>query len=395
MAWRASAHVASLAFGVTGAWRPPDSKRERPRVGFQAYALHLAQFQEPLIQRLAEDRRIDLFFVVLSHPHFTGEERRGLRELAIERWGLPSSRVVPYWQALWWPFDIMFYADVYAAFPLRRTRTCLTAHGTALTSRHFTQRWPRKTLFDFDMVLPSGPFDSRLIVHEQCRLRRGSVIKAVGCPQLDQLFTPPTTRAEYLRWLDLPTDCAVVLYAPHWTDLDEWGAQGTDRMNDVIEALLVLPVSLVLKPHSMSYSSRVSNGPDWRRVVEGLCSERVKVDSDINDTLALCHADVLITGFSSRRFSFALLDKPAVLFPTAGGEVHPIDWQRWSIGRDAFDTADDLPSLVAAVSRALMEPEARSAARRVCANELFANPGRATEAMIRVIYDELGLRESR
>jgi CDP-glycerol glycerophosphotransferase (TagB/SpsB family) len=115
------------------------------------------------------------------------------------------------------------------------------------------------------------------------------------------------------------------------------------------------------------------------------------LDTDVDDRPALCHADVLVSGLSSRIFNFMLLDKPAVLFRDSLDTSEPLGRRRLELMRSVYPVADGTPRLVELVQRALRDPGQGSDRRRIQADAIFANPGRATDAVVRVIYDALGV----
>lgn len=363
----------------------------KPRVAFQAYALHLAQFCEPIARQLIEDGRVDVYFVVLSHPHFSRDERRRIRRFAAVTLGLEKARMLSFWQTAWARFDMWIYLDVFSAFPFRSTRKCLLAHGTTLPGRFFHARRPLHRLFDFDVVFAAGAYDRDLIRQEARQHGPSPVIRADGCPHMDRLLSPQRSRAQYLAPLGFTDDLPVVLYAPHWQDLNHWGDDGPRLFATVVNALADIPVNVLLKPHAMCYLPAATRGRPWRKVVDSLQGRSVRADFGEDDTAALTHADVLVTGRSSRTFNFMLLDKPVVLFPALAPSQDPVDEMRRVIAREAGHSAESLGELIDWVRRALRDPASGSEKRRGHAARLFANVGHATKEVVHGIYDELGL----
>jgi hypothetical protein len=389
----ARAALSALLVGVGMCWGVLRRKRKgnRPRVAFQASAVHLAWFFELLIKRLLRDDRVDVFFVAWPQPLFPWREQRQVRELAVSRFGLRPERVLPYWKTVWSKFDLVVFVDVRAAFPLRPTRTCLLFHGAGRSLRSLERRWPGHTVYDFDLTCPFGPFDQDLI--EQ--YRRGRLKPwgnhAVGCSQFDRYFHPDLTRAEYLRELDLTEDRPVVLYAPHYSELARPGDEVVTMFESVIRELAKLPVQLIVKLHAFSFMPAGALGRRWEPVLSGLESDRIRVDRSPDDVHALLAADVLVSDISSRAFNFMLLDKPVVLFP---GRYVPPD----SLARRRFDlmcqaavVASSLADLALHVQDALRCPERQSVARRQVAQALFSNPGHATPEVVRILYEAVGL----
>jgi hypothetical protein len=364
------------------------------RVAFQAYARHLAQFQVPLIRELGRRGSCEIYFVIAPHPQFDDRERRQLRDLALAA-GVPADRVIPYWKTLWWKLDLLVVVDMLALLPLRTTRTCFLAHGAAFARRVLDGRWPRRRLLDFDLVLPTGTYDVEAVDDIRRKLRSSRpVVEAVGCPLLDRLFATNGSRRDYCARMGLAEERPLVLYAPHWTDLERWGREGERRLYEVVRALTTLHVNLVLKPHAMAFVRGAVSGRHWRATMENLQTRTVRLDPDADDTAALSSADVLITGTSSRAFNMMLVDKPVVLFPASPASADPILNKRLRALSEGSSVAAGLPELVEQVRTALVQPHARSEARRRQARAQFANPGQATAAAVGVLYRELGVMEN-
>jgi hypothetical protein len=388
---RGLGQLALLLPGLFRFSRRPRTRSGRPQVVFEAYACHLAQFQEPIIRELLRDGQVDVFFAVSPHPQFPSRERGALRDWA-KAVGIDRRRIAPFWKTLWWTPDLVVSADMLAAWPLRRTRTCLLSHGPAFARRAFVGRWPRRRLLDFDLVLAAGAYDRSAI--ETARATGSpsrTIVADVGCPLLDRLFAPGCSRAEYLQRIGLREAPPVVLYAPHWTDLNYGGEAAPSLVRAIVAALVSLPVQVILKPHVMAFLPHAALGQDWRRFFRGLVGPTVRHDEAVDDVPALAHSDVLVTGVSSRAFNFMLLGKPVVVFPLAVAPADAFEARRLELVRAAAAVARDVPSLALEVAAALHNPAARREARHRTAQILFANPGGATRATVDVLYRELGM----
>lgn len=121
--------------------------RQRKRIAFQAYSVHLAQCFVPVINRLREHvPEFEIHFLILPHPHFSFRSLWTLRTFARESLKIPGHNVQFFWQALWQKYDLLVCTDVYARFPLRRTKRVLLKHGAGVASRILKRHPWRKTI---------------------------------------------------------------------------------------------------------------------------------------------------------------------------------------------------------------------------------------------------------
>ena len=74
------------------------------------------------------------------------------------------------------------YSDVYAKFPIRKTKKCILMHGPGLTSRNVKKNILRKTLSDFDLVLLNGEYDYSMIRSFYINHKITSKLFSVGFP---------------------------------------------------------------------------------------------------------------------------------------------------------------------------------------------------------------------
>jgi hypothetical protein len=352
--------------------------------------VHQALFCETLIQRLLRDDRVDVFFTIWLHPQFPWSEQRRLREVATSQFGLDSSRVLAHWRVMWWQFDLTTYSDVLGFFPFRAARTCILPHGAGLFRRNFRKMGPRRSIYDFDFVITSGPYDRDLILANS-EGRKMPRVYPVGLPYFDKYFHPDITRRQYLSGLGLDDTRLLLLYAPHFSEVLLAGNKGTRFFEPVLQEMAKLPVNVIVKPHAMLLSPGAVLGFDWKHVLLQAETAQVKVDFSPEDVDALLAADVLVTGLSSRAFNFMPLDKPVALYP---GRYVPEDTfarERYRLMCEGSTVADSLAALIAHIQDALVRPGAYSEARRRVAAALFSNPGNSTRDVASIIYREIGL----
>jgi hypothetical protein len=388
---RAAGAAFMLAAGVIlGPLLSRQKRTGRPVIAFQAYAEHLLYFYEFLIRKLLLDDRVDVILLTWPHPQFPWRVQTKLRELAVTELGLSPASVVPFWRACWWRFDCMISNDALVLPLLRRTRTCQMFHGPIISNRFFRRGLVRQPVFDTDLAFPFGPYCRDQILAGSSGRQNLLRVHTVGSPRFDKYFHPGRAKGEYLRTLGLSDSRPVVVYAPHWSELNLPGDAGVDLFRGAVGELAKLTVQIIVKLHAMSMVPGAAGGRNWDDLLRAAESSRVRVDRGMEDVDAMLAADVLVTGVSGRAFNVMLLDKPVVLYPRA----HP---PAGSLAQTAYDmlcrgavVADSLHELGERVQEALANPQALSDQRRRVAEALFANPGHATSEVARILYSSVG-----
>ena len=355
------------------------------RISFQSYAIHLAQMYRTIVGPLLERDGIEVSFVLLSHPQFPGSTERNLREFARDELGVPDARVKPYHEALWDRVDLAVYNDVYARFPLVRTRNVLLTHGPLLEERFLDPSSLRKSVADFDVVAVCGDVDYERVSRRFTHIPTPPELIRVGFPFLDRLERPSVERGAYLLGLGLDPGRRTVLLAPHWKTLR---GEGIARFEEVARALGGLPYNVVIKPHACSLVPTMAAGIDWRERLMGYAAQgRVAIDLDPDDIPALAHSDVLVTEQSSRSLVFMLLRKPAVeIVPDAPA---PSESARLALLRPGVHEAGTAEELVALLSGEA-PLRARPAAKGLAARCIW-HPG-ATDRFLELVERSLPLR---
>jgi CDP-glycerol glycerophosphotransferase (TagB/SpsB family) len=106
----------------------------------------------------------------------------------------------------------------------------------------------------------------------------------------------------------------------------------------------------------------------------------------------LMAADVMVTDHSSAGFEYLLLDRPLVRIHVPAlltlANVHQ-DYVRMLA--EVSESTRQVDDTVAAVERAIANPEARSETRRAVAADLFHQPGSATARCADALYQAIGL----
>jgi hypothetical protein len=216
-------------------------------------------------------------------------------------------------------------------------------------------------------------------------------IRMIGMPKVDCLVDGSLEREGILSRLGLPRDRPTVLYAPTWSPASSLNLLGIA----LLTRLRQLPVNLIVKLHDRSRDLRrqYSGGIDWPTAIAPLLAAGSAVlASEADICPCLVAADVMITDHSSAGFEYLLLDRPLVRIHVPElitlANIHQ-DYVRML--SEVAESTTGVDNTIAAVERALAEPAARSVARRAVADDLFFEPGSATQRCADALYEAVGL----
>jgi hypothetical protein len=332
-----------------------------------------------VVHALAADPRIEFAF--------TASEAPGLIR-SIHAGAPPGSRLVSHRLAALRKWDAYLTSDFMWAMLPRGTRRVQMFHGVAGkygfdAPGPEVRAWHRLFFINTrrrDNFIASGAIDAD-----------SPAVRLVGMPKVDCLVDGSLRRDDVLRQEGIDPSRPVVLYAPTWS-----AASSLNRLGmALIEALMRLPVTVMVKLHDRSYDPRpiYSGGVDWRSVLQPILDRghgRLLAGTDVTPYLAA--ADVMITDHSSAGFEYLLLDRPLVRIEVPEllrlAHVHA-DYVR--LLTDVSVTASSVAGVVRSVERALGQPLEGSAARRRVASELFFQPGTASVRAGRELSDLLEL----
>ena len=332
----------------------------------------------PLLRAMAGDARVQFFFTA-------SEEPARLRNIYCDA---PDAALVHPVRAATMKFDAYVASDFMWATLLRDTCRIQVFHGVG-------------GKYGFDAPAQSMREWDRLFFVNRRRLnnfiKHGAIdpdsaaIRLVGYPKADCLVDGSLNRAEALRGLGLDPARTTLLYAPTWSPASSLNAMG----EDVIRGLLSLGANVIVKLHDRSRDlrERYSGGVDWVQRLQPLLPEGRGVIAPGHDISPyLVASDVMVTDHSSAGFEFLLLDRPIVRINRPAllqlANVHPDYAQLLASVSEAVENAR---GVVDAVGRALDDPQARSAARRAVAEDLFYLPGTATSRAVNALYEAIEL----
>jgi CDP-glycerol glycerophosphotransferase (TagB/SpsB family) len=373
-----SALVGTLLRGVRGLDRRVTRRPDRRRILVDARTPVNFTMAAPVYRAMQADPRVEYYFTASEEPgRLTGiyHEADGVRLIHPRRAALIR-------------FDAYVASDFMWAPLLRETVRVQIFHGVG-------------GKYGFDAPDRSMREWHRLFFVNERRLRNfvasGAVdpdspaIRLVGMPKVDCLVDGTFRRQEVLTGLGLDPSRPTVLYAPTWSPASSLNALGVK----LVEALLRMPVNLIVKLHDRSRDlrERYSGGVDWAATLQPLLVQgggALAPGHDISPYLVA--ADLMITDHSSAGFEFLLRDKPLVRIHRPQlielANVHP-DYV--ALLASVSRSVEDLPGTIAAVERGLANPAEQREERRRVAADLFYKPGGATSRSVQELYTLLEL----
>jgi hypothetical protein len=332
----------------------------------------------PIVRAMQHDERVEFLFTA-------SEEPRRMRQIYHEAPEVPLIHPV---RAAAMKFDAYIASDFMWATLLRDTCRIQTFHGVG-------------GKYGFDAPTESQRMWDRLFFVNRRRLnnfiRSGAIeadspaIRLVGFPKTDCLVDGSLDRAQILASLGLDGSRPTVLYAPTWSPASSLNAMG----EDVVRGLLSLGANVIVKLHDRSRDlrERYSGGVDWvQRLTPLLPAGRALIAPGHDISPYLVASDVMVTDHSSAGFEFLLLDRPIVRIHRPAllkvANVHP-DYAELLASVSA--SVEHACGVVNAVTAGLADPSARSAERRLVAEDLFYMPGTATARAVAALYEALEL----
>lgn len=347
----------------------------RPRVIVEARTPMNLAVLAPLWRALIDDPRLDVRF---THP-----DRADIAQ-AIAASKL-QSRVAPRSRAAFQRWDLYMNADPWDPAVLWRCRRRINFfHGVA---------------GKYDLECPTGlPLDlgryDRIAFPNAGRMQRyvaAALVSPeqaalVGFPKLDALVNsrgPARVRAAALGLDDtVPT----AIYAPTFSPQSSLQQHG----EEIVRSLLEKGLNVIVKLHdrSLDPDPAYSGGMDWRaRFAAFAGTGRCLFASDGDSTEYLLASDVMVTDHSTIGFEFCALDRPLLVFDVPDLLIAArVDARKAHLLRSAADVVSTAAQLGPAVDRALREPGERAAQRREAVNDVFYDPGRATERALGLCY---------
>jgi hypothetical protein len=352
------------------------------RILFSGYApVHFVCFR-PLYERLRRLKGVEVF---LSGGR-DGDPETGARAMTASElyasFRLPANRILKLDQIKTRSFDLVFCAHVSGYFPKEDKERIQLFHGVS-----FRNMAVRRDVLVYDRLFLVGPYMRRLFTEQQLLRESDPRLVDIGFPKLDRLVDGTLSRRAILNRLGLSGRRPVVLYAPTGQKDNSLEHTG-EAMLERLKASGKYDILIKLHDHPRD---RVT---DWPRRMKPLLDGHTKLVTDYDVVPYLFVADLLISDASSVSNEYALLNRPMVFLDVpqllAGMQRKGValDLDTW--GRKGGVTTKWPDEAVDAVAWSLAHPRHGAAVRRAMANDLFYNPGRATEAALKWTKESLG-----
>ncbi len=348
------------------------------KIVFAGYApVHFVCFR-PIYRRLVRTPGLDVYL--------SGELRAGEAgaESLYRPFRIPKERILPLSDMRRRSFDMVMCAHVSGYFPRSDRGRVHLFHGLS-----FRNAAVRRDVLVYDHMFIVGPYMTRLFRKNQL-LRSGDPrCVPIGFPKVDALLNGSLDRQRILGHLGFSGRRPVVLYAPTG---QRYNSLETGVGEEVITRLRATKrYDILIKPHDHPRGKSVN----WPARLRRLRDAHTRLVSDYDIVPYLFVADLLITDASSVSSEYSLLDRPMVfldvpeLLAAAGKKGGSVDLRTW--GRRGGVTVRWPDQAAEAVEWSLAHPKHSSDVRRAMAEDLFYNPGHATEAAVRWILSRLSL----
>jgi hypothetical protein len=335
----------------------------------------------PILERLQQDSRIDVFVTSSESPDHMNE---------VFSEATPPFRFISPGVAALYRFDAYLASDFTWLKLPRGARRIQTFHGVAGKYRSIYDS-PSRGAHNWDRYF----FINRWRMHRYLSSGTvpdwGSSARLVGLPRVDCLVDGSLRRDAILGGLGIDPARKTVLYAPTWSPYSSLPLMG----EDLIRRLGAAGFAVIAKLHDRSKDPRFINsgGYDWAARLEPVLRATGGVlATGANASRYMVAGDVLVTDHSSIGFEYLLLDRPVVRIALpeliARTDIDPTYVEFLA---SASTTVDSSSKAVTAVQRAFEEPGRLSAERRAIALEMFYRPGTATDRAVASLYEVLEL----
>ncbi|MEK9138289.1 MAG: CDP-glycerol glycerophosphotransferase family protein, partial [Bacteroidota bacterium] len=333
----------------------------------------------PIRARLSKIPSIDIYYSAAQPPK--QEEAPPIQgiETVFRSFRIPRERVLTLEQMRRESFDMVICSFVSGVFPRSDQVRIHLFHGIS-----FRNMAVRRDILIYDYMFNVGPYQMRLFQENQLMRKGDPRMVPIGFPKLDCMVNGSLSRRDILRRIGLSGRRPIVLYAPTGqrnNSLEIMGEEVIRRLQETGK------YDLLIKPHDHPRDKLI----DWPKQLRQFENVHTKVVADLDIVPYLFISDLLITDASSVSSEYSLLDRPMVFIdvPQMLAAVKEkglsLDLDTW--GRKGGETARWPDEVVNAVGWSLAHPKAKSAIRCAMAEDMFFNPGHATEKAVEWILN--------
>lgn len=352
------------------------------RILFTGYApVHFVCFR-PLFDQLRADPDVEV--LVSGGLRSTDDLGQRHQDTAAmySSFDLPAGSVVDAGDLPDLDVDVLVSASTKPLAPRSYQQSVQIFHGLS-----FRNRAIRSANATYGHYLMLGPYMRRTFESLGVMSPGDPRVAQIGFPKTDRLVDGSLERSAVLAEIGFSGERPVVMFAPtgaHGNAMELFG-------EDLVKAFTASgEYDLLVKPHDHPKASI-----NWFERLAPLEDEHMRLLRTFDSVPALYAADVLISDASSIANEYLLLDRPLIfldvptLLASAAGEDARLDLDTW--GRKGGTVVADVAGAERAVADGLARPQAQSAIRTAITQDLFYNPGTATQAAMAWFRKEMQL----
>lgn len=351
------------------------------KILFTGYAaVHFVCFR-PLYERLAVIPGVEIF--VSGGLRTKTKTETFYDEQAMYRpFNLPAENILSVEEIRERDFDIVFAGNTKMILPRSAEIKVQIFHGVSYRNKAIR---PQNMNWDYYFVI--GPYMRRRFSETGLIAEGDPRAIPVGFMKTDPLLNGDLDRSALLEQYGLSGERPVLLYAPTGAKRNSLEIMGEEVIANIAASD---QYDLLIKPHDHPRNTKI----DWFEKLAGLENAHCKLVHEPDVIRLLFLSDLLISDASSVANEYTLLDRPIVYLDTpeliAQAEVADnsmLDLNTW--GRKGGLVVRQAEDVVATLDRSLERPEAGSPVRQAIAQDLFYNPGHATDAAMAWLTDNL------
>jgi len=338
---------------------------------FTGYApVHFVCFR-PLYERLVELPGVELHLSgglrTKTKSGYTYDEKALYRPFRV-----PADRVLTVEEIGQRDFDVLVGANSTLIEPRRVGTRVQIFHGIS-----FRNKAVRPENLHCDYYLLIGPYMRRRFVEAGFFKQDDERVVRNGFMKTDALLNGELNREELLGRYGFDGSRPIILYAPTGAKRNSLETIGEDVIQKLADTG---DYEILIKPHDHPKNHHI----DWRSRLSWFEGDHCRVvwGGDVVPLAFL--SDLLISDASSVSNEYALLDRPMIFLDVPelieqarSAESSMLDLDTW--GRKGGRIVSSADEAVEAVEESLRNPGEFSSVRKAMAEDLFYNPGRATE----------------